>query len=283
MGLVRRFWALSFNQKITSALSASGLLIGLGSLGAAIVAVEIASDSTDIKAAIGKLRILAVESGKQTVALAGQTQTLREDLAEQKNQTASLAKQAQSAAEQVGILADELGVSRQQLAIQSRNLALYEGELETYRTAEAQQFRAVSAIVTNIALPEKAGDDLSGTLRIENVGKTTLNVEDVYSSLIVTGEPIASATERVFAQMDRNPRKQSVTNMPPASGYNHINRHLPPPDESILAAVNNRGYAVIFAAEVISRDPFGNLHHDFACGYSTKEVRMRLCTTPPGD
>lgn len=280
MKALENFGRLSFNQRITIALTA---LVGFGSLLTSIAAVVIASDSTDMKAAISRLGILATQAQKQTKRLGTQVNVMRSQLGEQRKQTDFLASQAQAANQQVRILATELGLSRKQLTILSQNQKLYEREFEMMRADTAQQYRRVAVTIVNLGFPQNPGEDLSAILRIDNKGSTTVNLEDMNTALVVTREPVSSFTEKKFAEFMTLPRKQALINIPPATGFNHTIRLPTKVTEMMIDAVNRLGFNVIVVAEIISKDPFGNLHHDYACSYSNLGSRDQLCVTPEAD
>lgn len=208
---------------------------------------------------------------------------MRSQLGEQRKQTNLLASQAQSANQEVRVLASELTLSRKQLIILSKNQKLYEREFEIVRADTAQQYRRVAVTIVSLDFPQNPGEDLSAKLRIDNKGFTTINLEDMNTALVVTPESVSSFTQKKFAEFSTLPRKQALLNIPPATGFNHTIRLSTKVTQMMIDAVNRLGFNVIVVAEIISKDPFGNLHHDYACSYSNLGNRDQLCVTPEAD
>ena len=96
MGALSKLKRLSINQKITLALTASSVLVGLASLVVSIVAVMIASNSQDIKVAIANLSQLATQTKRQADNASGQLGALREQVEEARAQTKAISDQTEA-------------------------------------------------------------------------------------------------------------------------------------------------------------------------------------------
>lgn len=127
-----RIRRLSLNQKVTLRLASATTAIGAASLMVSGIAAWIASDSTDMQAAIGRLATLAAEAQKQTKNLQSQSKTMSDQLGQQRQQTASLAAQAAAAEQQATSLADDLLVARAQLR-QTQHLTAKQAQFESWR------------------------------------------------------------------------------------------------------------------------------------------------------
>lgn len=84
---------LSLNQKLTLAFAGASVLTSLASVGVAVVALLIASDSRDIKAAIANLSELATQTKRQADNTEGQLGAVREQVGEAKAQTKAISQQ----------------------------------------------------------------------------------------------------------------------------------------------------------------------------------------------
>lgn len=184
-----KFRGLSPNQKITLTLAGASALIGAASLLVSVLAVWIASDSTDMKAAISRLAVLAGEAQKQTKDLQEQSQVMSDQLGEQRQQTASLATQANAAEQQAISLAGDLLVARAQLR-QTQYLTAKQAQFESWRQSYTDyrkglaEFQTVITEVVN-ALPfdveERA---VVGGLSRKNLDQIRMIVSPVVGAIL---------------------------------------------------------------------------------------------------
>jgi hypothetical protein len=133
----RKYRGLSFNQQSVIALTIVSIVTGIASLLVAIVAAWIASDSTDLKSAVGRLKDLAEQAQLQTETLGNQVEVLSGQITEQTKQSRSLSQQADAAGRQAHAGQLAVQVAQQQLAVSERAF------LDSKRQASAEALYSV--------------------------------------------------------------------------------------------------------------------------------------------
>ena len=92
-GFKAKWRRLSLSQKLTLTLAAGSFLASVASVGVAVVAVMVASNTKDIKAAIANLSDLATQTKRQADNTSGQLIALQDQVGEAKAQTKAISAQ----------------------------------------------------------------------------------------------------------------------------------------------------------------------------------------------
>ncbi|MEO6153398.1 MAG: hypothetical protein ABIT09_06630 [Croceibacterium sp.] len=271
---------LSLNQKLTLAIAGAA---GLGAIFVGLAAVWIAADNTDIKSAITELQSVATQAQRQADGLYQQNGVIVDQLSEQRSQTGSLASQAREAGIQTRQFADEIKIAQKQLANSLAAQHLYERQVASLTAQAAQQYRNIAMTVLNLDFPEKPGPTLKSSVRVENTGTVPVSLEDFNTAVAVTDEPLDQFTKAAFGDFAKAPRQLARVSIPPGTGFTKGNTVGSAVTDELIRSMRLAGAKVIVVAEVIYRDALGNLHHQYACSYSTYYDRDQICLTPDAD